>query len=129
MPEKGVRMPPKRILTAVSSERPSADTVAASQETQSSSLGLRTRSNANASQPLLGLDVGQDVKDAEDGRRFLLSTLLVAPESDFYIPQLVDAIFQVSAIMMQGVPRQTINALRSIAFILKEADFRTHAVV
>jgi hypothetical protein len=69
----------------------------------------------------------QDIKDAEDGKKLLLSTRIVAPEADFLFSQLVDATFHIST--MQGVPKHISDALRAVGFIMRDTDLRTQSII
>ena len=63
----------------------------------------------------------QDIKTAHDGRKFLEKySLLCPPGEPITNAALAYCLHQVSA--MQGVPKQTVNAIRATAFLLEEIE-------
>jgi len=63
----------------------------------------------------------QDIRDALDGRKFLEKSSLLCPPGEPPSHQsLATCLHQISA--MAGVPKQTINAIRAVAFLLGEIE-------
>ena len=60
---------------------------------------------------------GQEITNAEEGKHYLERTLLTVPGASWMTNVLSTALFQVT--QYKGVPCQVVNAMRSIAFVLK----------
>jgi hypothetical protein len=72
---------------------------------------------------------GQEIKNAEEGKRYLEHTLLMVPGAPLSADALSTALFQVT--QYKGIPRQAINAVRSVAFALEriQDDARSMRIV
>ncbi|KAF8518177.1 hypothetical protein JB92DRAFT_3113124 [Gautieria morchelliformis] len=63
---------------------------------------------------------GQEIRDSDEGRIYLERTLLTVPGASWTTDTLSTAILQVT--QYKGVPRQAVNALRSIAFVMESIE-------
>ncbi|KAF8508953.1 hypothetical protein JB92DRAFT_3120373 [Gautieria morchelliformis] len=83
-----------------------------------------TRGAVSDQETLTGEEIrglpGQEISDIDAGKLYLERTLLTVPGAPWTVGALSTAILQVT--QYKGIPRQAINALRSIAFVLEEVE-------
>jgi hypothetical protein len=83
--------------------------------------GTATKPNTRRNGPPALLEEHQDVKDSQEGRKFLEKHFLLCPPSEPPTHlSLSTCLHQISA--MAGIPKQAINAIRSVAFLLDEME-------
>ena len=83
--------------------------------------GNATRPNTRRNGPPTLIEEHQDVKDSLEGRKFLEKhSLLCPPGEPPTHMSLSICLHQIS--MMGGMPKQAINAVRSVAFLLEEME-------
>src|ERR1700678_591263 len=83
--------------------------------------GPSTRPNTRRTGPPVMLEEQQDIRDALDGRKFLEKCSLLCPPGEPSTHQsLAICLHQIS--VMAGIPKQMINAIRSVAFLLDELE-------
>ena len=83
--------------------------------------GPSTRPNTRRTGPPAIIEEQQDIRDAQDGRKFLEKCSLLCPPGEPPTHQsLATCLHQISA--MAGVPKQTVNAIRAVAFLLGEIE-------
>jgi hypothetical protein len=91
--------------------------------------GTASRPNTRRNGPPTLSEERQDIKDSQEGRKFLEKHSLLCPpgEPPTHL-SLSTCLHQISE--MSGVPKQTINAIRSVAFLLEEMeDTQIHETV
>jgi len=83
--------------------------------------GPSTRPNTRRTGPAVILEEQQDIRDALDGRKFLEKCSLLCPPGEPSTHQSLEiCLHQISA--MAGIPKQAINAIRAVAFLLGEIE-------
>jgi hypothetical protein len=83
--------------------------------------GPSVRPNTRRSGPSAIVEEHQDVKDSLEGRKFLEKFTLLWPAGEPATHQsLHTCLHQISA--LAGVPKQAVNAIRSVAFLLEEME-------
>ena len=89
--------------------------------TSSPNPGSTTRPNTRRNGPPPLLEDHQDVKDPLEGRKYLEKYSLLCPPGEPPTHQsLTICLHQISA--LAGVPKQAVNAIRSVAFLLGELE-------
>src|SRR5271168_4979812 len=89
--------------------------------TSSPNPGSTTRPNTRRNGPPPLLEDHQDVKDPLEGRKYLEKYSLLCPPGEPPTHQsLIICLHQISA--LAGVPKQAVNAIRSVAFLLGELE-------
>jgi hypothetical protein len=80
-----------------------------------------TKPNTRSTGPPTLIEEQQDVKDSQDGRKYLEKhSLLCPPGEPATHASISTCLHQIS--IMSGVPKQAINAIRSVAFMLDEME-------
>jgi len=83
--------------------------------------GPSIRPNTRRNGPSTLIEEHQDVKDSLEGRKFLEKHSLICPPGEPPTHHLLyTCLHQISA--MAGVPKQVVNAIRSVAFMLDEVE-------
>src|SRR6202522_1199418 len=83
--------------------------------------GTTTRPNTRINGPPTPIEEQQDIKDSLDGRKYLEKfSLLCLPGEPPSHSLLSNCLQQILA--MAGVPKQLVNAIRSVAFLLEEME-------
>src|ERR1700678_994800 len=87
----------------------------------SPNLGTTNRPNTRRNRPPTPIEEQQDIKDSLDGRKYLEKNSLLCPPREPPSHSLLSTcLHQISA--MAGVPKQSVNAIRSVAFLLEEME-------
>ena len=82
---------------------------------------MSVRPNTRRNGPPTLIEEHQDVKDSLEGRKFLEKHSLICPPGEPPTHHLLyTCLHQISA--MAGVPKQVVNAIRSVAFLLDEIE-------
>src|SRR6202522_3389663 len=82
---------------------------------------VSVRPNTRRNGPPTLIEEHQDVKDSLEGRKFLEKHSLICPPGEPPTHHLLyTCLHQISA--MAGVPKQVVNAIRSVAFLLDEIE-------
>ena len=86
-----------------------------------SAANTATRSNLRRNGTSVIVEESQDIKDSNEGRKFLEKHLLLCPPGEPPThTSLATCLHQISA--MSGLQKQAINAIRSVAFLLDELE-------
>src|ERR1700678_1676071 len=97
------------------------DRSTADRNRSSTNPGTATRPNTCRNRPPTPAEEHQDIKDSLDGRKFLKKHYLLCPPGEPPTHSLLSScLHQISA--LAGVPKQTVNAIRSVAFLLEEME-------
>src|ERR1700678_804902 len=100
---------------------PNKDRSTADRNSSSPNLGSATRPNTRRNGPLTPAEDRQDIKDSLEARKFLEKHSLLCPAGEPPTHSLLSiCLHQISA--LAGVPKQTVNAIRSVAFLLEEME-------
>ena len=106
-------MPP----TTTSKNRTTSDS--SNSNRSSPSPGIATKPNTRRNGPPTLIEEQQHIKDSRDGRKFLEKHLLLCPPGELATHSSISTcLHQISE--LAGIPKQVINAIRSVAFMLVE---------
>jgi hypothetical protein len=103
-------------LTSLSKDRTTSD-----RNRSSPNPGTAARPNTRRNGPPSPIEEQQDIKDSLEGRKFLEKHSLMCPPGEPPSHSLLSTcLHQISA--LAGVPKQALNAIRSVAFLLEEME-------
>ena len=83
--------------------------------------GITAKPNTRRNGPPTLAEEQQDIKDSQDGRKFLEKHLLLCPPGEPATHTSISTcLHQISE--MSGVPKQALNAIRSVAYMIEEME-------